>query len=139
MSFRTQRGQGRDDGSAPVAVQRKPAPGKTTLTQSLPPRSAPPETGGQSLPDGVRTGMERSFEADFQGVRVHQGAHVEAAGAHAYASGSDLHFAPGRYDPTSAVGLDLLGHELAHVVQQRQGRVGPTVQARGLTINDDSS
>jgi Domain of unknown function (DUF4157) len=53
--------------------------------------------------------------------------HVSSApgrlGAVAFTTGSDIYFAPGRYEPGSPEGLRLLGHELAHVVQQRQGRV----------------
>ena len=35
----------------------------------------------------------------------------------------DIYFAPGRYQPHDSAGLELLGHELTHVVQQAQGRV----------------
>jgi len=41
----------------------------------------------------------------------------------AFTHGSNIHFAPGQYDPSSARGQQILGHELAHVVQQRTGRV----------------
>jgi hypothetical protein len=56
-------------------------------------------------------------------VRVHVGPQAERIGAVAFTMGSDLYFAPGRYQPESAHGQQLLGHELAHVVQQRAGRV----------------
>ena len=58
-------------------------------------------------------------------------------GALAYAQGSDIHFAPGQYDPGSQSGQELLGHELTHVVQQRQGEVKPTTQVNGVAVNDD--
>ena len=83
--------------------------------------------------------MEASFNADFSAVRIHEDPEVAAVGARAYARGTDLHFAPGRYQPSDAAGLELLGHELAHVVQQSQGRVRTTAQAKWLAINDDSS
>ncbi|HEX7841154.1 MAG TPA: DUF4157 domain-containing protein, partial [Kofleriaceae bacterium] len=67
--------------------------------------------------------MEIAFAADFSNVRVHEGAQATAIGALAYAQGTDLHFAPGQYQPHSPRGQELLGHELAHVVQQTQGRV----------------
>jgi hypothetical protein len=35
------------------------------------------------------------------------------------------------------LGGELLGHKLAHVVQQRQGRVQGMTQAKGLIVNDD--
>jgi Domain of unknown function (DUF4157) len=79
--------------------------------------------GGRPLPDAVRSKMEAALGADFSGVRVHVGPQAERIGAIAFAMGSDLYFAPGRYQPDTIQGQQLLGHELAHVVQQRQGRV----------------
>jgi hypothetical protein len=56
----------------------------------------------------------------------------------AYTQGNDIHFAPGQYSPETSKGQELLGHELTHVVQQRQGRVQPTKeQGKGLAINDN--
>jgi hypothetical protein len=84
---------------------------------------AAPGGGGQPLPDELRTAMEGAFGADFADVRVHQGGHVSELGAQAYTQGTALHFAPGQYAPDSPAGRELIGHELAHVVQQRSGRV----------------
>ena len=82
-----------------------------------------PPSGGAPLPGPVRAKMEAAFGHDFANVRVHHGGDAESIGAVAYARGTHLHFAPGRYQPHSAAGQRLLGHELAHVVQQRAGRV----------------
>ena len=91
---------------------------------------APPvSSSGSPLPETVRHQMETSFGADFSAVRVHQGPQATMIGAQAYTTGSDIHFAPGQYDPHSSAGRELLGHELAHVVQQKEGRVG---LAKGL-------
>ncbi len=79
--------------------------------------------GGRPLPDGVRRHMEAALGADFSSVRVHVGPQAERIGALAFTIGSDLYFAQGRYQPDTHQGRQLLGHELAHVVQQRQGRV----------------
>ncbi|MEO8736402.1 MAG: DUF4157 domain-containing protein [Edaphobacter sp.] len=79
--------------------------------------------GGRQLPDAVRGKMEAALGADFSAVRVHIGPQAERIGAIAFTTGSDIYFAPGRYQPESMQGQQLLGHELAHVVQQRQGRV----------------
>ncbi|MFN6947166.1 MAG: DUF4157 domain-containing protein, partial [Cytophagaceae bacterium] len=57
----------------------------------------------------------------------------------AYAQGNDIHFAPGQYNPETQSGQELLGHELTHVVQQRQGRVQGTTQTKGLAVNDDTA
>jgi hypothetical protein len=77
-------------------------------------------------------------------VRVHEGDAAASVGARAFTQGTDLHFAPGEYQPQEAGGQELLGHELAHVVQQSQGKVGATTQAKGLggeavLVNDDPS
>jgi hypothetical protein len=98
----------------------------------------PPKAGGggSPLPSLVRSKMERALGTDLSRVRVHQGEEAESVGALAYTRGTDLHFQRGSYDPTSAPGQRLLGHELAHVVQQAQGRVASPAGA-GAPINDD--
>jgi hypothetical protein len=86
---------------------------------------------GQELPQSLRHRMETQFGADFSAVRVHEGHQATHVGAVAYSQGHDLHFAPGAYDPTSTAGQELIGHELAHVVQQQTGRVATAVP-RGM-------
>lgn len=78
---------------------------------------------GAFMPAPVQAKMERAFGVDFSSVRVHEGPDAGERGAHAFTQGEHIHFAPGRYHPTSHEGQELLGHELAHVVQQRAGRV----------------
>lgn len=92
------------------------------------------------LPEKVQMKMESAFSADFNDVNIHT--HSEKAkglGAKAFAQGNDVHFAPGKYNPESQSGQELLGHELTHVVQQRQGRVSPSTQMKGENINDQST
>lgn len=101
--------------------------------------TAIPTSGGEPLEPAIQARMERSFRHDFSAVRIHQGRTAIDLGALAFASGYNIHFAPGHYDPQSAKGQELLGHELAHVVQQASGRVPPTVQSKGMSINDDGS
>lgn len=78
---------------------------------------------GRPIEPGIRRKMEAFFQADFSGVRVHEGLAAQAMDALAFTIGEELHFAPRRYDPMSRGGIALLGHELVHVVQQRVGRV----------------
>jgi hypothetical protein len=97
-------------------------------------------SGGIPLDDGVRAKMESSFGSDFSDVRVHTNSPQAASvGAQAFAHGTELHFAPGAYDPHSSHGQELIGHELAHVVQQRSGRVAPTAQGKGATLGGNAS
>ena len=91
---------------------------------------------GQPLEPGIRRAMESCFRIDLSEVRVHEGSAAPSIGALAFTLGDDLHFAPGRFDPTTRDGLALLGHELAHVVQQREGRVA-NPYGRGIAIVQD--
>jgi hypothetical protein len=124
-------------------------PGKRTLTEAIQckagapsPRAAepPPAASGSGapLPAQVQHKMEGAFGFDFSSVRVHEGERAGALGAQAYTQGDQLHFAPGKYDPASAGGQALIGHELAHVVQQSEGRVAATTQYKGVAVNDDA-
>jgi hypothetical protein len=92
---------------------------------------------GQRMPEHVQAKMERAFRADFTDVRIHEGNQAKALNALAYTQGTDIHFAPGHYQPDTRQGQELLGHELTHVVQQRQGRVAATTQTKRISINND--
>ncbi|HEX8243283.1 MAG TPA: DUF4157 domain-containing protein, partial [Longimicrobium sp.] len=80
---------------------------------------------GRPLEAQARAFMEPRFGADFGGVRVHTDARAaesaRAVNAVAYTVGRDVVFAEGRYQPATAEGRRLLAHELAHVLQQRDG------------------
>ena len=122
----------------PGAQTGAPAQRKATADggpQRAPSAEAP--AGSKALPGEVRAKMETSFSADFSDVRVHEDGAAASMGARAFARGSDLHFAPGEYAPQSGAGQELIGHELAHVVQQREGRVAEPTQAKGPAINAD--
>jgi hypothetical protein len=82
-------------------------------------------TGSGKLLDAKVKGlMESRFSQDFSDVRVHTDAEAnesaKSLGATAYTTGNNLVFAAGKYDPQSAEGQQRIGHELAHVIQQRQ-------------------
>jgi uncharacterized protein DUF4157 len=103
------------------------APGEAAPKEEAAAPASPP----QPLPDNVKTRMERQLGADFSAVRIHANSPRPAQlGALAYTQGPDIHFAPGKYNPDSADGQRLLGHELAHVVQQGAARVKPPAPAQ---------
>jgi hypothetical protein len=81
--------------------------------------------GGASLPHGALSRMGAAFSADFSAVRVHTGSAADDAAsklnAHALTAGTDILFHSGAYKPGTHYGDRLLAHELAHVVQQRDG------------------
>lgn len=96
--------------------------------------------GNSGVSDGVMSQMENAFQADFSDVKVHpNSSKAPDVGAVAYTQGSDIHFAPGQFKPDTSQGRQLLGHELTHVVQQREGKVQPTTEVNGLPVNDDLS
>lgn len=98
------------------------------------------EDNHTGIPDDVRQRMESAFATDFSSVRVHpDSAQAPEVGALAYTQGTDIHFAPGQFKPETSSGQQLLGHELAHVVQQQEGRVQPTTEIGGMPVNDDVS
>lgn len=91
------------------------------------------------MPEAVQAKMESAFGQDFSDVSIHTNSQAsKSAGALAHTQGSEVHFAPGQFNPESQSGQELLGHELTHVVQQRQGRVQPTGSTPdGMPLNDN--
>ncbi|MES2555440.1 MAG: DUF4157 domain-containing protein [Bacteroidota bacterium] len=87
------------------------------------------ETG---LPDNLKTGIEQLSGVSMNDVKVHYNSSQPAQlNAHAYAQGTNIHLASGQEKH--------LPHEAWHVVQQKQGRVKPTMQLKGkVAINDDA-
>lgn len=92
------------------------------------PNSKPNGTG---LPDKLKAGLESHSGMDLSDVKVHYNSTKPAQlQALAYAQGNEIHLGPGQEKH--------LPHEGWHVVQQRQGRVKPTLQTmQGKAINDD--
>ncbi|TNE87861.1 MAG: DUF4157 domain-containing protein [Deltaproteobacteria bacterium] len=87
---------------------------------------------GEELPAQVRGKFEAAMGVDLSDVRVHTGDKAEAVGAKAFAAGNDLHFNKARYNPGTKEGDELIGHELAHVIQQRAGRVSGFGGSEGM-------
>lgn len=85
--------------------------------------------GGHPIPGIHRERMERAFDHDFGHVRLHTDAKAaraaEAISAYAFAIGSDIFFGQGTFALGSSRGDRLLAHELTHVVQHDEGRIGP--------------
>lgn len=120
-------------------VQRRgPVPPMSQESEGV--RETGNERASDKLPAMVQTKMETSFGADFSDVSIHKNSsQSKDLGAHAYTQGNNIHFAPGQYNPESEKGQELLGHELTHVVQQREGRVNANTQAFGVNINNETS
>ncbi|MEA2311538.1 MAG: hypothetical protein QOE28_1506, partial [Solirubrobacteraceae bacterium] len=80
---------------------------------------------------------ERAYGADLGDVRFHADSSCVGGAAQAVTKGPDVHFAPGRLDPGSEAGDRLIGHELAHVVQQR--RTGEPAPALAAELDADAA
>ncbi len=78
---------------------------------------------GSPLPTSTRSFMESQIGADFSKVRVHTDstAHKLNAklNAQAFATGNDIYFNKGKFNPETQSGKHLLAHELTHTLQQR--------------------
>lgn len=84
------------------------------------------------LPDNLKTGMENLSGMSLDDVKVNRNSDKPAQlQAHAYAQGTDIHLGPGQEKH--------LPHEAWHVVQQKQGKVKPTMQMKGkVNVNNDA-
>ncbi len=94
-------------------------------------QSIPKKENNTGLPDNLKSGIENLSGYSMDDVKVHYNSDKPAQlQAHAYAQGTDIHLASGQEKH--------LPHESWHVVQQKQGRVKPTMQMKGrVNGNDD--
>lgn len=109
----------------------KPIQQKTS-DQSAPVQryEAAPQKSEGGLPDDLRSGIENLSGVSMGNVKVNYNSSKPAQmKAHAYAQDENIEVGPGQEKH--------LAHEAWHVVQQKQGRVAPTLQAKGVAINDD--
>jgi hypothetical protein len=99
----------------------------------------PPSRQNPNLPGELQANLETSFGQDFSRVNIHRSSQAaQRINALAYTQGEIIHFAPGEFNPHSESGRNLIGHEFAHIVQQRSGMVEPTaVLGKGLPLNDN--
>ena len=117
---------------------RRSEPQRGTMWHILQLKAAQAAAPGQTaraahpsgLPAGLKVGVEALSGIAMDDVRVHRASPKPARlGALAYARGNEIHLGPGQERH--------LPHEAWHVVQQKQGRVKPTLLAKGMAINDE--
>ena len=80
-------------------------------------------SAGNSLPPKLAGRLEDFFHADLSSVQLHIGPDPEAFDAIAFASGEHVYLTPAHV-PDTPTGVNVLVHELTHVLQQRAGMVG---------------
>lgn len=116
----------------PAAMQlqkseRADSQGQPSQLEQAPEGRRENQTG---LPDALKAGVERLSGYSLSDIRVHYNSAKPAeVNALAYTQGTEIHVGPGQEQH--------LAHEAWHVVQQKQGRVQPTMQTKGVAINDD--
>ncbi|MBD1848306.1 DUF4157 domain-containing protein [Cyanobacteria bacterium FACHB-63] len=82
------------------------------------------------LPDRLKAGIEALSGIAMDDVKVHYNSPKPAQmKALAYTQGTNIYLAPGQEKH--------LPHEAWHVVQQEKGRVEPTMQTKGIGVNDN--
>jgi hypothetical protein len=116
--------------TAQLIEEEEPIQGKfETLQRASAEEKKANHTG---MPDNLKSGIENLSGYSMDDVKVHYNSDKPAQlNAHAYAQGADIHVAPGQEQH--------LPHEAWHVVQQKQGRVQPTMQMKtGVPVNDDA-
>jgi hypothetical protein len=106
------------------------------IEEELPMQAKAPaqlKANNTGLPDQLKAGVEATSGLDMSDVKVHYNSSQPAQlNAYAYAQGTDIHIGPGQEQH--------LPHEAWHVVQQKQGRVEPTMQLKdSVPVNDDVS
>lgn len=118
----------REPDVASEQMLESPVQRQVTTTGENPSENPPNSTG---LPTQLKAGVENLSGYSLDDVKVHYNSPKPAQlKALAYTKGTDIHVAPGQEQH--------LPHEAWHVVQQKQGRVKGTKQAKGNElINDD--
>jgi hypothetical protein len=112
-----------------VDGSNKAAKGFAAVTQFVQPDKSS-QSAGNGLPAQLKSGVEALSGLSMNDVRVSYNSPAPArVGALAYAKGNQIHIGPGQEQH--------LPHEAWHVVQQKQGRVKPTLQAKGFVVNDN--
>jgi ribosomal protein L27 len=121
--------QGKFEPLQRAAEEEEPLQGKFESSAPAQREQKPNNTG---MPDNLKSGIENLSGYAMDDVKVHYNSDKPAQlNAHAYAQGTDIHVAPGQEQH--------LPHEAWHVVQQKQGRVQPTMQMKaGVPVNDDA-
>ena len=102
--------------------------GSTSDAPKSPNASSSKNTSG--IPAGLKAKYEQRSGISMDDVSVHYNSDKPVQyGALAYTQGNDVYLGPGQEKH--------LGHELGHVIQQKQGRVPITGSVGGAPLNDD--
>ncbi|MDD2421945.1 MAG: DUF4157 domain-containing protein [Heliobacteriaceae bacterium] len=100
-------------------------------------RKVRPDTGtNKELPKQMKAKMEAHFGFDLSDVAFKESPEVTAMGAKAYTKGNVIKFAPGQFSPDTMAGRQMIGHELAHVVQQARGGIKANIAGSPVNFSE---
>lgn len=123
---------------AKSTLQRREAIGGGEASMNLESAINRARSGGQPLESGLQRSMGQAMGADFSRVKIHTDAQAnqlnQSIQAKAFATGQDVFFRQGEYNPRSREGQELLAHELTHVVQQEGGTKIRRARAQEIEI-----
>lgn len=91
------------------------------------------------LGDEIKAAAESFFRTELAGIEIHFDRLPPLLDSSAFAYGNHIHVAANPTDAFSHRNLETLGHELTHVVQQRQGRVPANSTIHGVPANQDAA
>ena len=90
------------------------------------------EKNNTGIPNRLKAGIERLSGYSMEDVKIHYNSPKPTQfQALAYTQANNVYLGAGQEK--------YLGHELWHVVQQKQGRVTPTIQINSLPVNDNAA
>ena len=89
-----------------------------------------PSAEGRRLAPHIQHQMETELNKDLSRVRVHEGHEATHFNADAVTTGNDIFFAPGKFQPHTNGGRELLNREIENIAERQAGKVKPL--ARGL-------
>jgi hypothetical protein len=111
--------------------EEKPLQGKGNI-QLAGEKKSQTKPNNTGLPDNLKSGIENLSGYAMDDIQVHYNSDKPSQlQAHAFTQGTDIHIAPSQEKH--------LPHEAWHVVQQKQGRVQPTLQMQGVGVNDSEA
>ncbi|MEQ8384599.1 MAG: DUF4157 domain-containing protein [Coleofasciculus sp. A1-SPW-01] len=113
-----------------MKVQRQATGGEMNASADGIGVSGVPKENKTGLPNNLKAGIENLSGMSMDDVKVHYNSSKPAQlKALAYTQGTDIYVGQGQEKH--------LPHEAWHVVQQKQGRVQPTMQMKDTKVNDD--
>jgi hypothetical protein len=108
-------------------IRRKPLSNTSYRVDSTDPtiESILGRSSGKPLPSVMRATFEKKLATDLSDVRIHRDSFASEANkrlsARAFAYKNHIYFGRNQYDPYSKDGSRLIVHEVAHVVQEKNG------------------